>query len=100
MQNLSLVASLVLEIWRHIISLSRREQVIEFGYSPREVGLSLKMRFYVQNRSFRPKIWSLMSILAIFKQNKIKNFWDVSMRKEHLQGPGIPISLEFGQSMS
>ena len=32
MQNLSQVASLVLEIWRYKISVSRREPVIKFGY--------------------------------------------------------------------
>ena len=31
---------LVLEIWRHKISLKRREQVIKFGYLPSENGLN------------------------------------------------------------
>ena len=57
MQNLSLVALLVLEIPRHKISLGRREQVIKFGYLPPENRFNLKkMSFYVQNRSSRPKI--------------------------------------------
>ena len=57
MQNLSLVALLVLEIWRHKISLRRREQVIKFGYLSPENGFNFKkMSFYVQNRSSRPKI--------------------------------------------
>ena len=57
MQNLSLIALLVLEIWRHNISLERREWVIIFGYLPPANGLTLKkISFYVQNRSSRPKI--------------------------------------------
>ena len=52
MQNLSLVALLVLEIWRHNISPGRREQVIKFGYLPPENGFNFKkMSCYVQNRS-------------------------------------------------
>ena len=42
MQNLSLVALLVLEIWRHKISLKRRERVIKFGYLPPENGFKFK----------------------------------------------------------
>ena len=57
MQNLSLVALLVLEIWRHKISLRRREQVIKFRYLPPENEFNFKkMSFYVQNRSSGPKI--------------------------------------------
>ena len=57
MQNLSLIALLVLEIRRHKISLGRRERVMKFGYLPPENGFNFKkMSFYVQNRSSRPKI--------------------------------------------
>ena len=56
MQNLSLAALLVLEISRHKISLERRERVIKFGYLSLENKFNLKMSFYVQNRSSRPKI--------------------------------------------
>ena len=57
MQNLSLIALLVLEIWRNKISLKRRERVIRFGYLPPENWFNFKkMSFYVQNRSSRPKI--------------------------------------------
>ena len=38
LQNLSQVARLVLEIWDHKISLSKREWVIEFGYLPLQNG--------------------------------------------------------------
>ena len=41
-QNLSLVAFPVLEIWRHKISLGRRERVIKFGYLPPENGFNFK----------------------------------------------------------
>ena len=57
MQNLSLIALLVLEIWRHKISIGRRERVMKFGYLPPENGFNFKkMSFYVQNRSSRRKI--------------------------------------------
>ena len=38
MQDLSLITLLILEIWRHKISLDRREQVIKFGYLHPENG--------------------------------------------------------------
>ena len=57
MQNLRLIALLVLEIWRHKIFLKRRERVIQFDYLPPENGFNFKKTsFYVQNRSSRPKI--------------------------------------------
>ena len=60
MQNFRLVALLVLEIWRHKISLGRRERVIKFGYLHQKNAFNFKkMSFYVQNRSYRPKIYPL-----------------------------------------
>ena len=57
MQHLRLIALLVLEIWRHKIFLWRRERVIQFGYLLPENGFNFKkVTFYVQIRSFRPKI--------------------------------------------
>ena len=57
MQNLRLIALLVLEIWRHKIFLKRKERVIRFDYFPPENGFNFKKTsFYVQNRSSRPKI--------------------------------------------
>ena len=47
MQNLRVIAFLVLEIWRHKISLGRRERFIEFGYLP------LKNRFNFKNKMSR-----------------------------------------------
>ena len=40
------------------LPLSRREQVVQFGYLPpeNEFNLKNKISFYVQNRSFRPKL--------------------------------------------
>ena len=72
MQNLRLIALLVLEIWRHKIFLKRRERVIRFDY------------LYIL---LDPKL-TPMSISTIFKQNKIfhfQNFWDVSMEKQQQQ---------------
>ena len=85
MQNLSLVALLVLEIWRNKISLGRREQGNKFGYLSPENGFNfLKMSFYVQTE----KIFSFCK------------FWDASMKKEQQQPPDWSILLKFGQNMS
>ena len=93
MQNLSLIALLVLEIWRHKISLGRREQVMKFGYLPPENGFNFKkMSFYVQNRSSRPKIdppCRFQQFSSIGKIFHFQNFWDVSMRKEQQHPPLI-----------
>ena len=51
-QNLSLVALLVLETLRHKISLERREQIIKFGYLPRKTGLTLKKNEFLCPESF------------------------------------------------
>ena len=93
MQNLSLIALLVLEIWRHKISLGRREQVMKYGYLPPENGFNFKkMSFYVQNRSSRPKIdppCQFEQFSSIGKIFHFQNFWDVSMRKEQQQPPWL-----------
>ena len=94
-QNLSLIALLVLEIWRHKISLRRRERVMKFGYLPPENGFNFKkMSFYVQNRSSRPKIdppCQFQQFLSIGKIFHFQNFWDVLMRKEQQHPPDWPI---------
>ena len=60
-------------------SLWRGERVIKFGYLHPENGFNFaKMSLYVQIRSFRPKMASPMSILAIVK---------LRMRKEQQQPP-------------
>ena len=86
MQNLSLVALLVSEIWRHKISLGRRERVIKFGYLPSENAFNLKRtNFYVQDRSSRPKIDPPCQFQQFPSRGKcfhFVSFWDVSMRKE------------------
>ena len=94
-QNLSLVALLALEIWRHKISLGRGERVIKFGYLPQET--FKRMSFYVQNRSSWPKI-DMGSILAIFKERKIfgMSWWEKSSNNP----PDWSILLKFGQNVS
>ena len=52
MQNLSLTALLVLEIWRHKISLGRRERVTKFGYLPPENGFNFKKNEFLCPESF------------------------------------------------
>ena len=93
MQNLSLIALLVVEIWRHKISLGRGEWVMKFGYLPPENGFNFKkMSFYVQNRSSRPKIdppCQFQQFSSIGKIFHFQNFWDVSMRKEQQQPPWL-----------
>ena len=90
-QNLRLIALLVLEIRRHKISIGRREQVIKFGYLPLETGLTLKKKsFYVQDRSSRPKIDPPSQFQQFSRRGKcfhFQNFWDVLMRKEQQQPP-------------
>ena len=52
MQNLRLVALLVLEIKRDKMSLRRREQVIKFGYLPPENGFNFKKNEFLCPESF------------------------------------------------
>ena len=52
MQNLSLLAHLVLEIRRHKISLGRREQVIKFGHFALENRFNLKKNLFLCPESF------------------------------------------------
>ena len=74
-----------LEIWRHKISLGRRERVSKFGHWPK-TGLTLKiMSFYVQNRSFWPKIDLHVNFSNFQVEGKSFRFvdcWGVSVRKE------------------
>ena len=103
MQNLRVIALLVLEIQRHKISLGRREQVIKFGYLPSKTGLTFKKWVFMSRTVLLDPKLTHMSISAIFKQRKIfhfQNFWDVSMRKEQQQPPDWSIMLKFGQNMS
>ena len=74
MQNLSLIALLVLEIWRHKISLGIREWVMKFGYLPPENGFNFK-KWGLMSRIvlLDPKL-TPMSILAIFKHRKNFSF--------------------------
>ena len=70
----------------HKLSLSKRgEQVIEFVYLPLEMGLNSKKRvFYVQGRSFQPKIDPPLSISTTSKQKKFlhfQNVLDISRKK-------------------
>ena len=96
MQNLRLIALLVLEIWRHKVSLGKREQVIEFGYLPPENGFNfLKMSFYVQNRFSRPKIDHPMSISAIFKHRKIFSFSKFLEHLDEKTGAATPLIDQF-----
>ena len=91
MQNLRLIALLVLEIWCHKISLGRREWVSNSTIYPAENGFNLKkIEFLCSESLFLTQNWPSMSISVIFKQKKIlhsQNFWNVSMRKEQKQPP-------------
>ena len=88
MQNLSLIALLVLEIWRHKISLGRRERVMKFGYLPPENGFNFKkISFYVQNRP--------MSISAIFKHRKNFSFSKFLGRLDEKRAAATPLIDQF-----
>ena len=93
MQNLSVIALPVLEIWRYKVSLERRERVIKFGYLSPENGFNFKKKEFICPESFfSTQNWPPLSISAIFKQRKIfhfQNFWNVSMRKERRQPPWL-----------
>ena len=54
MQNLSLITLLVLEIWRHKISVGRREQVMKFGYLPPENGFNFKKMSFFSTQNWPP----------------------------------------------
>ena len=87
-------SSFSLEIWRHKISLGRRERVIEVGYSPLENGRNFfeKMSFYVQNRSSGPKIDPPCQFQQFSSRGKFFHFvnvWDVSIRKNQQQRPWL-----------
>ena len=99
MQNLSLIALLVLEIWCHKISLGRREQVMKFGYLPPENELNFKkMSFYVQNRSSRPKIDPpSMSISTIFKHRKNVSFSKFLGRLDEKRAAATPWLTNFAK---
>ena len=93
MQNLRLIALLVLEIWRHKIFLKRRERVIWFDYLPPENGFNFKKTsFYVQNRSSRPNIEPPCQFQQFSSRGKFfhfQNFLDVSLTKEQQQPPWL-----------
>ena len=61
MQNVSLLAFVALQIWRHKIVLSRREQVIEFGYLPPENWFNFMKRFMSRFVLFDPKLTPLVN---------------------------------------
>ena len=105
MENLSLVAFLYLEIWRHKISLWRREQVIEFGYLTPENGFKFYKNEFLCSESFSStQNWPPMSISAIFKQRKFflifKIFETFRWEKSSSNLPDWLILLRFGQNIS
>ena len=93
MQNLSLIALPVLEIWVTKFPSEEGNESWNSAIYPRKTGLTLKkMSFYVQNRSSRPKIdppCQFQQFSSIGKIFQFQNFWDVSMRKEQQQPPWL-----------
>ena len=68
----------------------KREQVIKFGYLPPENGISSeKTSFYVQIRSFHPKLTPL-SISTIFKQREFFSFSKFLGRVDEKRAPATP----------
>ena len=90
MQNLSLVALLVLEIDVTKISW---EQIMKFGYLPPENGFNLKdMTFYVQNRSSRPKIDPHVNFSNFHQAEEnvsFSKFWGLLNEKRAVASPLI-----------
>ena len=93
--KLSLVALLVLEIWRHKISLKRKERVIKFGYLSPENGFNFKKNEFFMSRIviLDPKLTGPPCQFQQFpsrgKLFHFVNFWDLSMRKEQQQPPWL-----------
>ena len=104
MQNLRLIALLVLETWCHKFSLERRERVIEFDYLPPENMFNFKkMSFYVQNRSSRPKIDPHVNFSNFQAQENFfifKIFGTSWWEKSGSNRPGWSILLKFDQNLS
>ena len=96
MQNLSLIALLVLEIWRHKISLGRREQVMKFGYLPPENGFNFKKNEFLCPESFfSTQNWPPMSISAIFKHRKNFSFSKFLGRLDEKRAAATPLIDQF-----
>ena len=96
MQNLSLITLLVLEIWRHKISLGRREQVMKFGYLPPENGFNFKKNEFLCPESFfSTQNGPTMSISAIFKHRKNFSFSKFLGRLDDKRTAATPLIDQF-----
>ena len=91
MQDLRLIALLVLEIWRHKISFERRERVIKFSYLPRKTGLTFKKKEFLCPESFfSTQNLPVMLISAIFKQWRIFSILKFSGRLDEKRAAATP----------
>ena len=76
MQNLSLVAFQVLEIWRHKILLGTGEQALEFGYILPENGFNSKiMSFMSRTVPLDPKLTSPQCQFQQFSSREFSKFF-------------------------
>ena len=93
MQNLRLIALLVLEILRHKIFLKWREPVIRFDYLHPENGFNFKKdEFLCPELFFSTQNWPPCQFQKFSSRGKFfhfQNFWDVSMTKEQQQPPWL-----------
>ena len=96
MQNLRLIALLVLEIWRHKFFLKWRERVIRFDYLPPENGFNFKKNDFLCPESFfSTQNWAPMSISTIFKQRKIFSFSKFLGRLDDERAAATPLVDQF-----
>ena len=101
MQTLSLVAFLFLEIWRFKISLSRREQVIDFRYLPLEIDLTFtKNELLCPESFFSNQNWPPTSISTIFKQRKIFSFSKFLRHFDEKRATAIPLIDKFCSNLT
>ena len=95
MQNLSLIALLVLEIWRHKISLGRRERVMILGYLPPENGFNFKKWVFMSRIVLLDPKLTPMSISAIFKHRKNFSFSKFLGRLDEKRAAATPLIDQF-----
>ena len=103
MQNLRLIALLVLEIWCHKIFLKRRERVIRFDYLPPENGFNFKKNEFLCPESFfSTQNWPPCQFQQFSSRGKFfifKIFGMSRWKKSSSNPPDWSILLKFGQNV-
>ena len=95
MQNIKLLAVLLLDIWRHKHFLSRREQVIAIRYLPPGIEQNSKKSLFMAENIFSGT--KLYPLCMVFKQNKNPyiQFFETSHFKNNCSNPPPPLVNRF-----